>query len=150
MVEADGSGGALVGNRGTGERYWATGGGGWWGDDVRISPAECVDVTDSIIGLNGLPPHPLGYRQSRVLGAVALDLCHVAAGAFAGNVDFGDEAHGVWAHAVSAMICRDARAPVVDLLGRELIVLDQAARRTPIAAATPELLAQLVAARRGA
>ena len=48
------------------------------------------------------------------------------------------------------MICREAGAHVVDLLGRELIVLDQAARRTPIAAATPELLAQLVAARRGA
>ena len=82
--------------------------------------------------------------------AVALDLCHVAAGVFDGYVDCVDEAHGVWDHAASVMICREAGAHVVDLLGRELIVLDQAARRTPIAAATPELLAQLVAARRGA
>ena len=38
---------------------------------------------------------------------------------------------------------------VVDLHGRDLIVLDPTARRTPIAAATPSLLAQLVAARAG-
>ena len=150
LVDADGPAVALVANQATGERYWATRGGGAWCDGVRISPSECVDVTDSIIGLNGLPPHPLGYRQSRVLGAVALDLCHVAAGVFDGYVDCVDEAHGVWDHAASVMICREAGAHVVDLLGRELIVLDQAARRTPIAAATPELLAQLVAARRGA
>ncbi|MDO9173378.1 MAG: inositol monophosphatase [Actinomycetota bacterium] len=149
IVDADGPSAAMVANQATGERYWAVRGGGAWCDGVRIGPTRCVDVSDSIIGMNGLPPYPLGYRQSRVLGAVALDLCHVAAGVFDGYVDCVQEAHGVWDYAASVMILREAGAQVVDLLGRELIVLDQEARRTPIAAGTPELLEQLVAARSG-
>jgi hypothetical protein len=38
---------------------------------------------------------------------------------------------------------------VVDAFGRELVTVEHAARRTPLAAATPELLDQLVVARRG-
>lgn len=149
VVDAQGPSAAMVANQATGERYWAVRGGGAWCDGVRIGPTDCVDVSGSIIGMNGLPPFPLGYRQSRVLGAVALDLCHVAAGVFDGYVDCVDEAHGVWDYAASVMILREAGAHVVDLLGRDLIVLDHDARRTPIAAATPELLGQLVAARAG-
>jgi len=149
LVDASGPAVALVANQATGERYWAVRGGGAFCNGVRIGPTNCTDVTDSIIGLNGLPPYPLGYRQSRVLGAVALDLCHVAAGVFDGYVDCVHEAHGVWDYAASVMICQEAGAHVVDLLGRDLIVVDHEARRTPIAAATPELLAQLVSARAG-
>ncbi len=149
IVDADGPSVALVANQATGERYWATRGGGAFCDGVRISPTACVDVSDSIVGLNGLPPHPLGYRQSRVLGAVALDLCHVAAGVFDGYVDCVVEAHGVWDYLASVLIVREAGAHVVDLLGRDLVAMDHAARRTPVAAATPQLLEQLVAARRG-
>lgn len=149
LVDADGPLVAMVANQATGERYWALRGGGAWCDGVRIAPTDCTDVTDSIIAMNGLPPHPLGYRQSRVMGAVALDLCHVAAGVLDGYVDCVVEAHGVWDYAASVMICREAGAYVEDLLGRELIVLDHAARRTPIAGATPELLASLLAARAG-
>jgi len=149
IVDADGPSVALVANQATGERYWATRGGGAFCDGMRISPTGCVDVSDSIVGLNGLPPFPLGYRQSRVLGAVALDLCHVAAGVFDGYVDCVVEAHGVWDYLASVLIVREAGGHVVDLLGRDLVALDHVARRTPIAAATPELLDQLVAARRG-
>lgn len=149
LVDADGPAAAMVANQATGERYWATRGGGAWCDGVRIAPTGCTDVTDSIIGMNGLPPHPLGYRQSRVMGAVALDLCHVAAGVLDGYVDCVVEAHGVWDYAASVMILREAGAHVEDLLGRDLIVLDREARRTPIAGATPELLASLTAARAG-
>lgn len=149
VVDADGPSVAMVANQATGERYWATRGGGAWCDGVRIAPTDCVDVHDAIIAMNGLPPHPLGYRQSRVLGAVALDLCHVAAGVFDGYVDCVTEAHGVWDYAASVLICREAGAQVVDLHGRDLVVLDPAARRTPIGAATPELLAALIAARSG-
>ncbi len=150
LVDGDGSPAvALVANQATGERYWAVRGEGAWCDGVRLQPSVCVDVSDSIVGLNGLPPRPLGYRQSRVLGAVALDLCHVAAGVFDGYVDCIDpSAHGVWDYAASTLICQEAGAPVVDLHGRDLIVLDHAARRTPVAAATPELLDSLLAARR--
>ena len=149
LVDADGPSVALVANLATGERYWALRGGGAWCDGVRIGPTDCTDVADAIVGLNGLPPHPLGYRQSRVLGAVALDLCHVAAGVFDGYVDCVVEAHGAWDYLASVMICREAGAHVVDLHGRDLLVLEPSARRTPIAAATPELLAQLLASRRG-
>jgi myo-inositol-1(or 4)-monophosphatase len=149
LVDEDGPVVALVANQATGERYWATRGGGAWCDGVRLVPSGCTDVSDAIVGLNGLPPHPLGYRQSRVLGAVALDLCHVAGGVFDGYVDCVAEAHGVWDYAASVMICREAGAQVVDLLGRDLIVLDRDSRRTPIAAGTPELLEALVAARSG-
>jgi fructose-1,6-bisphosphatase/inositol monophosphatase family enzyme len=148
LVDAQGPAAAVVANQATGERYWALRGGGAWCDGVRIGPTDCIDVADSIIGLNGLPPRALGYRQSRVLGAVALDLCHVAAGVFDGYVDCVEEAHGVWDYLASVLILREAGAFVVDLHDRDLVVLDRDARRTPIAAATPQLLAQLVAARR--
>jgi len=149
LVDEDGPAAAMVANQATGERYWATRGGGAWCDGARIAPTDCTDISDSIIAMNGIPPHPLGYRQSRVMGAVALDLCHVAGGAFDGYVDCVVEAHGVWDYAASVMICREAGAHVEDLLGRELMVLDREARRTPIAGATPELLASLTAARAG-
>ena len=64
-------------------------------------------------------------------------------------VDCVDEAHGAWDYLASVMICREAGAHVVDLHDRDLVVLEASARRTPIAAATPELLAQLLASRLG-
>ena len=42
------------------------------------------------------------------------------------------------------LVCQEAGAVVVDRYGDDLVVLDHAARRTPIAAATPELLAQIL------
>jgi fructose-1,6-bisphosphatase/inositol monophosphatase family enzyme len=108
-----------------------------------------VAVGESIIGLNGLPPHPLGYRQSRVFGAVALDLCLVASGVLDGYVDCVENAHGAWDYLASAHICQEAGAVVHDLLGRDLVVLDHSARRTPVAAATPALLTTLTQARHG-
>lgn len=147
VVDADGPAAALVANQATGERYWAVRGGGAFRDGVRLQPSACDDIGESILGLNGLPPQPLGYRQCRVLGAIALDLCLVAAGVLDGYVDCVDEAHGVWDYLASVLICREAGAEVGDLHGRELAVVDHSARRTPIAAATPQLFGQLVAAR---
>ena len=147
LVDADGPAASLVVNQASGVRYWATRGGGAFCDGVRLRPSGCTDVTDSIVGLNGLPPAALGYRQSRVLGAVALDLCLVAAGALDGYVDCVEEAHGAWDYLGGVLICHEAGAVVTDLLGRDLCVLDHAARRTPIAAATHELHAALLAAR---
>ena len=149
VVDADGPSVALVANQATGERYWALRGGGAFCEGVPLRPSSCTELSDAIIGLNGLPAQPLGYRQCRVLGAVALDLCLVAAGVLDGYVDCGHEAHGVWDYLASVMICREAGVQVADLHGRELAVLDHGARRTPIAAATPQLFGQLSAARRG-
>jgi fructose-1,6-bisphosphatase/inositol monophosphatase family enzyme len=149
LVDADGPAAAMVVNQATGERWWCERGGGAWGPSGRLAPSACVEVSRSIVALNGLPPHPLGYWQSRVYGAVALDLCMVAAGVFDGYVDCVVEAHGVWDHAASTMICREAGATIEDVHGRDLIPLDVDARRTPIAAATPALFADLLRARRG-
>jgi hypothetical protein len=48
------------------------------------------------------------------------------------------------------LVCREAGAVVVDAQGRDLVTLDHDGRRTPVAAATPELLDQLLTARMGA
>jgi len=153
VVDEDGPSVALVVNQASGDRFWATRGGGAFRNGHRIAPSSCTDVGDSIVGLNGLPPHPLGYRQSRVYGAAALDLCMVACGVLDGYVDCDDRspqgAHGVWDYLASVLILREAGAVVEDLQGRDLVVLEHAARRTPVAAATPELLAALASARRG-
>ena len=147
VVDADGPSVALVANQATGERYWAVRGGGAFRDGVRLQTSGCTELSDAIVGLNGLPRQPLGYRQCRVLGAVALDLCLVAAGVLDGYVDTVDEAHGVWDYLASVLICREAGVVVADLHGRELVVMDHTARRTPIAGATAQLFDQLLAAR---
>lgn len=148
LVDRDGPAVALVVNQASGVRYWAVRGEGAWCDGRRISPSACRSLGDAIIGMNGIPARPLGYRQSRVLGAVALDLCLVASGALDGYVDCIDPAaHGVWDYLASTLICQEAGAVVTDLHGLDLAVLDRDARRTPVAGATPELHAQLVAAR---
>jgi hypothetical protein len=45
------------------------------------------------------------------------------------------------------LICSEAGAFVADALGRELVVLEHDARRTPVAAATEPLLQELLEAR---
>lgn len=148
LLDADGPAVALVANQAGGERYWAVRGGGAWRDGVRLSPSGCTSPGAAIVGLNGLPPRPLGYAQCRVLGAVALDLCLVASGVLDGYVDCVHDAHGGWDFMGGLLICQEAGAPIVDLHGRDLVVREHAARRTPVAAATPELLEALLAARR--
>ena len=38
------------------------------------------------------------------------------------------------------LVCQEAGAVVIDALGRDLVVLDHGARRTPVAAASQALL----------
>lgn len=147
LVDRDGAAAALVANQATGERFWAERGWGAWRDGVEIRPTGCTEISAAIVGLNGLPAVALGTAQSRVFGAVALDLCQVAAGSLDGYVDCVSDAHGGWDYMGGALICREAGAAVADALGRDLVVRDHVARRTPVAAATPELLDALLAAR---
>lgn len=148
LVDADGPAAALVVNQASGVRYWAERGDGAWCDGARLAPSGCTQLDQAIVGLNGLPPAHLGYAQSRVFGAVALDLCQVAAGVLDAYVDCIVDAHGVWDFAGGTLICLEAGAVVVDLWDRDLFTLTHAARRTPIAAATTSLLQPLIAARR--
>jgi myo-inositol-1(or 4)-monophosphatase len=115
------------------------------GRPVRAGTTRRID--ESFIGLSGYPSRSLGWRQYRAFGAVALDLCAVACGMLDGYVDCSVDAHGSWDYLGGLLVCREAGAPVVDAAGRDLVVLDHGARRTPVAAATPELLVELVEAR---
>ena len=69
------------------------------------------------------------------------------AGVLDGYIDCLGDAHGAWDYLGGMLVCLEAGAPVVDAHGRDLVVLDHHARRTPVAAATPALLDELVAAR---
>jgi fructose-1,6-bisphosphatase/inositol monophosphatase family enzyme len=149
LVDGDGPAVALVVNQASGERFAAVRGeGAWRGEGDRLTPSGCTTPGAAIVGISGLPTGDYGWSQYRALGAAALDLCLVATGALDAYVDMSRDAHGVWDYLAGALICAEAGAVVVDAFGRDLVVLDHAARRTPVAAATPALLDDLVATRR--
>ena len=146
-VDGDGPLAAVVVDLVSGARFAATRGGGATRDGDPLVPSSETVLGRSLVGLSGLPPRHLGWKQFRALGAVALDLCAVASGTLDGYLDCSPSAHGSWDYLGGLLVCHEAGAFVVDAAGRDLVVLDHDARRTPVAAATPELLAELVAAR---
>jgi fructose-1,6-bisphosphatase/inositol monophosphatase family enzyme len=155
VVDGEGPRVALVANQaslagGGSARYWAVRGVGAWLGTTELRPSGCEAFASAIVGLSGLPPRHLGWRQFRAFGASALDLCLVASGTLDAFIDCSPDAHGVWDYAAATLICREAGAVVADAAGRELIVLEHEARRTPVAAATPQLLEAALRARRWA
>lgn len=141
---------ALVANLATGTRYSARLGAGAMLDGRPMSIDTAAPLDDAVVAISGLPSHHYGWRQFRALGASALDLCAVASGTFDGFVDMSPDAHGVWDYLGAMLVVREAGGVVVDALGRDLVVLDHAARRTPVAATHPVLLDELLTHRRGA
>jgi myo-inositol-1(or 4)-monophosphatase len=148
-VDADGARAALVVDQASGPRFEAARGGGARVDGRPLGPSGATSLGHALVGLSGYPPHWLGWRQFRALGAAALDLCAVAGGRLDAYLDCSANAHGPWDYLGGMLVCQEAGAVVADAHGRDLVVLDHAARRTPVAAATPELLTEVVAARRG-
>ena len=146
-VDGDGARAALVVNLVSGEEFEAVRGGGATRNGQPITPGLPARLDESLVGLSGYPPRYLGWKQFRALGAVALDLCAVATGVLDGYVDCSWNAHGPWDYLGGMLVCVEAGASVVDADGRDLVVLDHTDRRTPVAASTPELLAELIAAR---
>jgi myo-inositol-1(or 4)-monophosphatase len=146
-LDDDGPVAALVVNQATGERFEAVRGGGARLDGTQLSPSSCSTLGTSVLGLSGWPGRHLGWRQMRSLGAVALDLCAVAAGRLDGYVDCSNDAHGPWDYLGGLLVCLEAGALVTDAHGRDLVARAHEDRRTPVAAGTPELLSQLLAAR---
>lgn len=150
-VDADGPVVAVVANLASDHRYRASRGEGLEvrrpvGGDYEWSahgPSHCRRLDQAVIGFSGLPPGHGGWNQFRALGAAALDLCAVATGSLDGFVDI-DRAHGVWDYLGGLLVCREAGAVITDGYGEELVTLDPAQRRAPVAAATPELLADLL------
>jgi myo-inositol-1(or 4)-monophosphatase len=146
-VDADGPLAALVVNQATGERFDAVRGGGARCDGKAITPSSTTQLGEAVVGFNGLPDSHWGWAQYRAFGAAALDLCAVACGRLDAYVDATTSAHGPWDYLAGLLICREAGAVVSDAEGRELVVVEHAARRTPVAAGTAELHATLVARR---
>lgn len=145
VLDADGPLAAGVVNLASGFRFWATRGGGAFGDAGPLSPSGATAIGESIVALSGLPAVPLGSWQTRALGACALDLCAVAAGQLDAFVDATrPAAHGPWDYMGGLLVCREAGAQVVDALGSDLVVVEHSARRSPVAAASPDLLARLL------
>lgn len=146
-VDAHGPAASIVHDLLHDRRYAAVRGRGATRDGAPIAPSGLTDPSEAIVGISGLPPRSLGWAQFRALGAAALDLCAVADGRLDAYVDCSPDAHGVWDYAGAALVCREAGVPVADASGRELMVLDHAARRTPVAAASGALLETLLVTR---
>lgn len=147
-VDAEGARAALVVDQASGARFEALRGGGARVDGAPLRPSGATDLGASIVGLSGYPPWYFGWKQFRAFGAVALDLCAVAGGRVDAYVDCSPSAHGAWDYLGGMLICEEAGAAIDDAWGRPLVTLDHLARRTPVAAATSELLATLLEERR--
>ncbi|MCC6433917.1 MAG: inositol monophosphatase [Acidimicrobiales bacterium] len=126
---------AVVRNLATGECFAAVRGEGATVDGAPLrSPVDRTEVLgDALVLLSGHARAHLGWRQYRAMGALALDLCAVAAGRMDAYLDCSVDAHGVWDYLGGVLIAREAGIDVCDVHGRELVVLDPAARRTPVA-----------------
>lgn len=143
-VDADGPLVGLVVDIPHGWRYQAVRGEGASVDGRPLTPSGCTELGQAVVGLSGFPRRWLGWKQYRALGAAALDLCAVAQGTLDAYIDCTPTpAHGPWDYLAGQLICQEAGAVVGDATGADLVVLDSQARRSPLAAATPELYAQV-------
>ncbi len=142
-VDGNGLRAAVVVNQASGERFEALRGGGARNDGRTMRPSGCAQMADAIVAVSGLPTAHWGWSQYRALGAAALDLCYVAAGRLDGYASTARHALGPWDYLGGVLVCQEAGAVVADVEGRELVVLDHGARRSPVAAASPSLLGQL-------
>jgi fructose-1,6-bisphosphatase/inositol monophosphatase family enzyme len=141
-VDADGVRASLVVNQASGIRFDAVRGRGARRDGAPLSPSGCRNLGEAIVGFSGYPPRYFGWNQFRSLGAAALDLCAVAEGVLDGYAVVGGSSLGSWDYLGGMLICTEAGAVVEDRAGRDLVTLAHADRRTPIAAATRELLVE--------
>jgi fructose-1,6-bisphosphatase/inositol monophosphatase family enzyme len=144
-VDAEGPLVSVVTDLRHGVRYIAVRGQGATKDGSPIRPSGCSAIGEAIVGLNGVPAGHGGWAQYRAFGAAALDLCAVADGTLDGYLDATTDELGVWDYLGALLVCQEAGVGIVDAAGRALLTLEHADRRTPVAAATPELLASLQA-----
>ena len=149
LCALDGAGplAALVVNQATGTRWDAVRGSGARRDGEIVRPSSCSNLAEAFVGISGLPGRQVGWRQFRALGAAALDLCAVAGGTLDAFIDWGTDAHGPWDYLGGLLVCWEAGAAVADAGDRELVVRTPLSRRTVLAAATPQLLAEARTAR---
>ncbi len=149
-VDADGPRAAVVVNQASGVRYRAVRGRGATRDGAPVRPSGCDVLGQAVVAVSGYPRRYLGWSQYRSLGAAALDLCAVADGTLDAYVVVGSSSLGSWDYLGGMLVCVEAGASVSELRGRSLVTLEHGDRRTPVAAATPELLGELAVAVVGA
>ena len=143
VLDDEGLRASLVANQASStDRWTATRGGGAFKNGNRIQPTACGELGKAIVGVSGIVKVKPGWAQFRALGAAALDLCLVAEGVTDGWIDFNS--HGGWDYMASLLVCREAGVAIGEFNGRELVVRDHAERRTMVAAATNELLVDLL------
>jgi fructose-1,6-bisphosphatase/inositol monophosphatase family enzyme len=147
VVDSDGPRVALVVNQASGVHYSAERGRGAWCGERRLRPSGRTDLSEAIVIVSAVPPMDVGWAQFRALGACSLDLCALADGVVDGYVDFGTDQHGLWDYLAAWLICNEAGIEVVDAFDRPMLHMDHAARRTPIAAGTPQLASSLLVVR---
>lgn len=150
LVDDDGPAAGVVVNHPTGQRFSAVRGGGADCNGAPIRPSGATSLDQAILGMSGLPGHHYGWNQFRAMGASAPDICSVACGLTDAWCDMIDDGHGVWDYLASVLILEEAGGVSAEVFGRELCVLDHRARRSPVVAATPELLADVLRQRRRA
>lgn len=148
LVDDDGPAVGVVVNHATGDRFTAVRGGGAERNGNPIRPSGATELAVSILGMSGWPDHHYGWAQYRAMGASAPDICNVACGVIDAWCDMVDGGHGVWDYLASTVIVEEAGGVVAEVHGRDLCVLDHTARRSPVVAATPALLAEILTRRR--
>lgn len=144
VVDTEGPWVSYVANLVTDVRYSAIRGQGSWRDGERLVPSGCTEMNRAIVALSGYPRAWMGWSQFRAFGAASLDLCAVADGTVDGYAVVGGSKLGSWDYLGGMLICTEAGAPVREVDGLELVAIDHTARRQVAAAATGELLDQLV------
>jgi fructose-1,6-bisphosphatase/inositol monophosphatase family enzyme len=147
-VDNDGPVAAVVANQATGTRFEAVRGGGASRDGDPIAPTGCQTMNRAIVAFSGYPSRYLGWSQYRSLGAAALDICAVACGQLDAFIDCASRSLAPWDYLGAVLVCREAGAHVAEAFDRDLFVLHPDARRTVVAASTPELMAEAVTGRR--
>ena len=142
VLDAEGPLVGLVVNQALGTRYAASRGAGAERDGQAISPSECQDLGEAIVGISGYPGRHPGWAQFRALGAASLECCAVAEGVLDAYMTVGRSTLYGWDYLAGLLICREAGAVASEREGRDLTVRDDSSRR-PIVAATHALAAQL-------
>lgn len=145
VLDGEGPRAALVVNQSSGVRYEAVRGGGARRDGRPIAPSGCRELSEAVIGVSGFPGHHPGWSQFRALGSAALDHCAVAEGVLDGYRLVGGSWLHVWDYLGGMLVCTEAGAAVGELHGHDLVSRDDSLR-SPVVAATPELLEGLLAA----
>lgn len=135
---------SLVANLASGTRYEAIRGGGAWRAGVRLTPSGCTSIGKAIVALSGYPRRGLGWSQYRAFGAAALDLCAVADGSIDAYAVVGGSSLGSWDYLGGMLVCREAGAFVEEVDSKELVTIEHSARRKVAAAATDQLLNDVI------